>query len=176
VPPPRPDTSSSGAPPPGSGPAPRAVAVRPLGPCDRDALAALVAAAFHADYRTTAEVAGGIASLEEKRADLLREHEATPARFRGALLEGRLVGVAVVREDALGRLWLDDLLVEPAARRAGGSSARSELPGWQIRARLPIESPLDLPRGTIQAGAPWRGPPRSNGNDAQSTCGNGSVA
>jgi len=114
--------------------------LRPLTPADAPAVEALVRAAFHAAYGTTAEVSAGIVTADEKAAVVLHElreassvagngpsgDDAPPPRFTGAFDAGRLLGLAAVRRDAHGRLWLDDLFVDAGARGRGVARALLE--------------------------------------------------
>lgn len=78
----------------------------------------VVRAAWHQDYTATGEVYLALEELDDKVDWLHDEFDAFGSRFLVADDGGRIVGLAITHGRE-GRVWLDDLFVEPAARRRG---------------------------------------------------------
>jgi GNAT superfamily N-acetyltransferase len=85
---------------------------------DWQAIERVARAAWHADYSTTAEVVLELERLDDKVAYMRDEFNAFGSRFVVATDGGRVVG-ALIAHAVEGRVWVDDLFVEPGARRQG---------------------------------------------------------
>jgi GNAT superfamily N-acetyltransferase len=86
---------------------------------DWPAIERVVRAAWHDHYCTTGEVLLQVERLDDKVEWLREEFNAFGSRFIVADDGGRVVGVTIAHGDDEGRLWIDDLFVEPSSRRQG---------------------------------------------------------